>query len=1189
MRLRKIELTGFKSFADRTVLHFDEGITAVVGPNGCGKSNIIDAFRWVMGEQSAKSMRGDKMLDVIFAGSAKRKASNYAEVALSFAEVEGYLPVDYDEVLVSRRVYRSGESEYRINRNLVRMKDVQSLFLGSGIGKGAFSIFEQGKIDQIILNNPVQRRYVFEEAAGILRFKQSKKEALSKLEQTQSNLERARDIHDEVKKQMESLGKQAKAAKEYKGNKNRLELLEKAIFREKWKGLKEKVEDLSQKQQQLEEERQKVQKVYEDLEGLESSLQEEMQQSNEDYQKAREGVVQLRGEQDVVSAEERNRLDRVRDADARTEQLQKETEAIGESLKENKTNSKDASKKLEALEKLLSKEKENYQKSEGKVLNAEEEIQVFLNRQKVMQSRLVEALEASAKWELNAKQSVTRMEACLEKRQILQDKSEGLQQAMEGLSQEAVEKKKLLDQISDGIDRKKEKMDQIEEKVQALQEEVTKQTQDCKRTQENLSFVKARKEALLRLQKEMEGLSSDTQKLLKETQKKGGALFGLIQPLYELICVSKEQQGAVSAALKPYSQTLVVQTKKAKEAVLCFAQEKKLKEFSLFCLEDLKSDKKVKKSLSKARPLLEDQEQDVLMTHFLGDVYLCEDLAESFQILQLQEGIEVFVDGKWLLDRFSVLSSSSLGESNAFARQSEVVALGKELLKLEKTVERLQNSLLLKEESLSEYRAQFSEADRDIRREEMKLVEVNVSLQVALADEGKAKKSLSEAQEEMASLKKQVTQFEKAVQEAEGNLAKAKAQLSQQRQVSEQEEQNLSERQEVLERIRKETRQASDVYLQRGEEVRKLSGELKTLEIQEEDLKKSRLRLDREVESLKKLKEQTTKQEEVFRLKKKETEDKLGSLQKSCDQLKERLEKKKEGLLQVTEKMRKALEKLKRLDEKKSSLSFRCVREAAGREALESSFQERYQLSMEELFDLDLPDLDSVEIAEKETARLRRQMDQAGDINMASIEEYEQHKERYEFLNNQLNDIGGSQEDLLKIIAKLDRSSRKRLKQTFEAIRVNFKKNFSILFGGGESDLKLTESADILDAGIEIIAQPPGKQMRSISLLSGGEKCMTAMALLFAFFEVKPAPFCLLDEIDAPLDDSNIARFVNVLTQFIDDTQFVIVTHNKRTMQIADILVGVSMEEKGVSKLLSLEFHAEEEKQKEKEMLATLT
>lgn len=1183
LRLRKIELNGFKSFADRTSLVFDAEIIAVVGPNGCGKSNIIDAFRWVMGEQSAKSMRGDKMHDVIFSGASKRKAANYAQVQLTFANADTALPIDYNEVSVSRRIYRSGESEYCINRNPVRLRDIQELFLGTGIGKGAFSVFEQGKIDQIILDAPEQRRYVFEEAAGILRFKRRKKEALQKLEQTQSNIERVRDIHGEVKRQSEALSKQAREASEYRKNKERLAVLDKYILFSRWKALKRKNEEYRSMLSDILQDKSKDDAAFSEWEVQREKIKKNLFGEEGKYQESKGRISRINREEEVDAAEERLIEERRIESDEREKKLALEQKVLKGRCLEREKILASFREKREFFQEKVRKEALHLGDYEKKAAFAEEKILKLREAQKTEQDRLFQLMERANRCSNRLEDNKVRLESTQEKIQSFSEKKKGLK-FNSCLIEEKIRKNKLsVEQFSRRIDEWKSGLLEIEKEFKDISSRIRIKGEEQEEISKVISESKARHRVLTRLQEDREGFSSDTQKLLKESSRKKSELFGLLQALYELITPKEGGERSVAVVMRHYAQTLAVKTSEDRKKVLDFAKKKGLKDFSLFCMEDLREKGKPFKSAKGVRCFLDKVEKNRLTDHFFGRVSCLEGVDDFLSEKEKFLDLEVLFEDHMFMDHLSVISSFSLGEGSAFLREAEIKALSLELGERESLFERRGkdlSSLNLKKKSLEDSRFAL---DQKIRKEEMKLLEANLFLQGAMSDRDKIKEEMQEMEDQEVKEKLHFEKYVSTVKIAEGDLFSAKQEVEKCRFFSEEKDKSIGEEQKILEKLRMKYREREESFKDLREESSRISSSLNACQVQLQEWESRQKDLEKELLLAREAKDSLKKRGEEYRKKRRKREGELSEEKKFCEGIKKSLEMEKRRFESFEKKIHKYQEKARRLEGKKSDIDVKRARNLAGIESLEENILERYRMNMERVANMDMEWGRSLEEVEKELDVLRRKIERAGDVNMKSIEEYEQCKSRHEFLDRQLEDIGEAQKELLNIIAKLDRESRKAMKETLENVRINFKKNFEILFAGGEADLQLTESQDILNAGIEIIAKPPGKQMRSISLLSGGEKCMTAMALLFAIFEVKPAPFCLLDEIDAPLDDLNISRFVNVLKRFIDNTQFVIVTHNKRTMSEADVLFGVSMEEKGVSKLIALEFSKGEEASYRKE------
>ncbi|MCH9609698.1 MAG: Chromosome partition protein Smc [Chlamydiales bacterium] len=866
MRLKKLKIIGFKSFADRITIDFDGDVIGVVGPNGCGKSNIVDAFRWVMGEQSAKSLRGGKMHDVLFAGTEKRRGLNFAEVSVTLSDVGEGLATPYEEVTITRRLHRDGESEYLINRQPVRLKDVQNLFLGSGIGKNAFSIFEQGKIERIINLPPVQRRSIFDDAAGIGRFLERKKETLRKLSQVDENYMRLKDLHGEVERQTRVLKRQAEAAKNYAENKKRLVALDAAILITRLKKIEE-----GEEQQKLGE--------------LEKTLADEQK------------VFDLL-DQKVVSLK----------------------------------------KEVKALEEKAALDREQLYQAESRSKISEAEFERQKERCDELTRREGDLVEQQAK--------LATVEEKKEQIALLSSQIDALKEELDGF-RELKDERGLIEQIA--------------EYRAALKETVADEL----------------------LQE-------------KSIAKRATLLTSLL-----------------GQSLFPYNQTVVVENQKDFAFVLSYAKKRKISNFSLLSLEKVKGGKKG------------------ISAHFLGEK----------KMEETKEGD--FVDHLGVLHcHRQVLSREELLK-RVYSLEEELTAL-RELLSQRRHIE-------VKRQKL-----------------EMTLVSENFAYQRVLEER-----------------KMQQSWIKEELEEVRATL--------------------------LLTRRAIETR---------GEGTSNLSEE-------------------------------------------------LGRFQSAFGASMRKLEEGQKVLADVETNQLAARDRLKVVEKELHAKELLIAQASALKSELEHELASRHQMTLQEAPEQTVDDLQQ---AEAELKQLRSQVERAGAVNLAAIEEFKVQEERHASLDVQLKDLFASKEDLEKIILDLDQESRRLFKETFGTIRENFQRNFKLLFNGGEADLKFTESKDILEAGIEIVAKPPGKQMRSITLLSGGEKCLTALALLFSIFEVKPAPFCILDEVDAPLDDTNVERFTAMLKEYVNKTQFIVVTHNKKTMKVADILIGVSMEEKGVSKLLSLTF-----------------
>lgn len=1175
MRLKKIEIFGFKSFADKTSLEFNAGITGVVGPNGCGKSNIADAFRWVLGEQSAKSMRGNKMPDVIFAGTTHRKPLNYAEVTITLGNEEGMLPIEFAEVAVTRRLHRSGESDYFINKHPVRLKDVQSLFLDSGMGKNAFSIFEQGKIDQVINFSPLERRYIFEEAAGILRFLQRKREALRKLEDSDQNISRVKDIHQEVEKQIIVLQEQAEKARVYKENKSSLEQLEKAVFVLKWDNLSKKNQDVRTKEETQKSRHKGYQEELVQLFKKHQQSKIELNESELNLRRRNEEVFKTRSEKEIKSREKQSIQERLKEIIAKEKRWLQELETLKQKRKERELEASNAKKQQKLIEKEYEALEKNSKGQREKVSQLEAEIAKLRDAQQKTQIDLLKLVQSENQIESELKQNTVRLENAHERKVQMNERQEKLALLVTEVDVQVKEKKRLVEEISSVVDSKKEVFLALEDKLSGIQREIQSVQEDLDMAIRELTEGKARQKALLRLREEMEGFSSGSKRLLQESTNMKSSLYGKLKGLYEFFEVNAAGQSALAAVMRPYAQTLVVNTRAEFEEVVEFASKHKLKDFSLFCLENIPSESSRNETeLPKGvKPLVEHLLKGNLSQHFLKHVYIADNSELAWKFSTSLSGVETWSEEGCYIDRSRVVFYTTQSENNVFLREAELKTLEKKLEQLE--AQKVAKEALLKnlQGQKAHIQTERVELDKAIRREEMKLVEFNFGLQRANGDFEKLATESKQLSQELSSLNATIEKLTYLIEELQNRHAEAKSKGVDIHEKAAKLQKDLDERVKACKLEQHELHDREAAFQKVADENRKILHALNVLEVKELEGKQQQERLEEEIESGRELQQQIQSRTSEFEEGLVEVEKFLNEAIGNFSKIEQEVQDRKKAIESQEVTIRGIQDRLKEIETEMYQTGIQRAQTDSSRQSIENELQERYRLTIEEARVL-LGQTDrTLEQMEREIRALRQQMEAAGDINMTSIEEFDKHKSRYEFLNQQLDDLGVSKQELIEIITQLDSESRKIFKETFDVIRANFKKNFKILFNGGEADLEFTETADVLEAGIEIIAKPPGKQMRSISLLSGGEKCLTAMALLFAIFEVKPAPFCILDEIDAPLDDTNVERFVNVVKQFINRCQFIIITHNKRTMAIADVLFGVSMEERGVSKLLSIEFN----------------
>ena len=1176
MKLKKIEIIGFKSFADKTVLEFHDGVTAVVGPNGCGKSNISDAFRWVMGEQSAKSMRGNKMLDVIFAGTTNRKPLNYCEVTITLSDIQDQLPVDYEEVSVTRRLHRNGESDYLINRKPARLKDIQELLLDSGMGKNSFSMFEQGKLDQVINYTPLERRTIFEEASGIMRFLQRKKEALRKLEHTDNNLSRVQDILQEVERQIIVLEEQAEKATLYKGNKALFESLEKALFLAKWGRLRKRAENADEKQGDQNKKIQEAETVLHDLEEELKQAKDLLFEGEKKLQEQNETLYQTRSTKEIKTKERQTQQERLQEAIAKEQQWLQELGSMDDKRKIREQESEEFKEKQKESEQKLEKLNTVQQSQNEKLHAIEVEVNQLRDQQGEIQRELLSLMHLEKKCESELNQNVIRLEGNQERKKRIQERREKATSSIQEVLGSLESKKLTASETSGAVARNKEQLSELESHLQILKQQIKDKQVKLDSVLRNVTEHRARQKMLFRLREEMEGFSKGSKRILKEAANSGTTLFEKVKGLYEYISPNSGSEKALSTALRPYAQTLVVESHEDFQAVVDFAKENQLKDYSLLCLNSLKGQDS-EKSMEGIVPLLSQVAENSVSKHFLNSIFVAESLEQAWSKLQESSGIEILVKDGLFIDKRGVAFYTTTGENNAFLREAELKSLMKKVKEAEAEEESLQKDLEEDKQRQEEKLQAKTTLEKQIREVELKQVEAEFAVKRLQSDLERAQNDSQQHEKELHALDESSLQLSQAINTLKEKHSESHIEASEKQKKADSLKEELEEKVSALKVEQVGMQEKTSAYQNVAEENRRLMHQINVLDVKNQESQDHEKRLQEEIESSRQLQEQIKERFAEYDEVLASVEQRLSEVNSQNSELVAEVSKRREGITEAEEKLEGERGEIKKFEEELYEIKIQAAQLLSSREALENEFIEHYHMTLNDLDPEENQLEESIEKSERKLRSLRNQLESAGDINMTSIEEFEKHKSRYEFLSQQMDDLNEAKNELIQIITQLDTESRKIFMETFEQIRSNFRKNFGVLFHGGEADLEFTEAEDVLEAGIEIIAKPPGKQMRSINLLSGGEKCLTAVALMFAIFEVKPAPFCILDEIDAPLDDTNVQRFVNVVKQFVDRCQFIIITHNKGTMEIADILFGVSMQEKGVSKLLAIELSEESE------------
>jgi chromosome segregation protein len=1181
MFLKRLELVGFKSFADRTELEFVPGITAVVGPNGSGKSNISDSIRWVLGEQSAKSLRGSKMEDIIFAGSDMRKAVNYGEVSLTLDNMERSLPLDYSEVTVTRRVYRNAESEYYINKQSCRLKDITELFMDTGLGKEAYSIIGQGRIEEILSTKSEDRRGVFEEAAGIVKYKSRKREAERKLNDTEQNLLRISDLVGELEEQFKPLEEQAEKAKLYKQIKEDLKHKEISLYvyqigqiHSQWEEVKQQVDKLSSEQLKLsadvnsreadiEQRRWESKRIEEELEALQAKL---LQVSEETEKKE--------GYREVLKERAKNQQQNEASFSSALETLNERKRERENQLNGALEQLNEINDRLQILQQELKIEEEKLMGvSAGSTSEKEEQLKAdlleLLNRMASARNDL-RHLEQTKE---SHRHRIDRMSAenakWLEQQQEIELKAEQVEQASIQMKQE----------IGDVLERYQKQSQQLKDKQQ-LHNEVQQTLRKC---QQKLDALVSRRDTINELQNDFDGYFHGVREILKARDQAAPGIKGIHGAVAEVIKVPQRFEVAVETALGGALQHIIVENESCGRQAIQFLKQRQSGRATFLPLDiihgrtiaphDLKKINSYNGFVGLGSELVHfDSKYRNIIESLLGHVVFADALEDANRIAQAS-GYRyrvVTLDGDVVNPGGSMTGGSQQKKgANLLGRQRQIEQLNEDIVSTEKALTDLNGHFnkLMKEisefeemlEKSREYGEQcrIKEQQYGAQAEQIQLQRKNVTDRLALYYQEKKT-------------------YETEIEQADRRTETTKQSLV----LMESEEKEIHEKIRLIEQSRKDNESAREEMNHNLTELKikaaKTSQEKESLSAQVERMKEEYSHIGHEFSTTQQKMESLNQDMNSNLYEEESIATELEQLHRSKLECSQSIEFKRAERYQFTKSMeteeqaiRELRQHLRKTEESLHNAEVKVNRFDVELDNLLKKLADDYELSYELAKErYDQPD--NVSEVQQQVRQLKQKIALLGDVNVGAIEEFTRLNERLQFLTEQRDDLLQAKATLYKVIREMNEEMSKRFITTFEAIRHHFSSVFAQLFGGGRANLILSDPENVLDTGIDIVAQPPGKKLQNLALLSGGERALTAIALLFAILMVKPVPFCVLDEVEAALDESNVYRFAHYLREFSGNTQFIVVTHRKGTMEGADVLYGVTMEESGVSKLVSV-------------------
>jgi len=1201
LNFRKLEVTGFKSFADKIEIVFEPGTTAIVGPNGCGKSNICDAIKWALGEQSAKSLRCEKMEDIIFNGGSARRPLGMAQVALTVTNSNGSLSSDYSEVEVGRRLFRSGESEYQMNRNRCLLKDIHELFMDTGLGVNSYSLMEQGHIDLILNSNPNDRRLILEEAAGITKFRHRKRTSLRKLEATEQNLLRVNDILYELKRQVGSLKRQASKARRYqnyhaelKELDTRLSLLRYGSLAMELKGIEDKLTGsgdeansisaaMTKLEAELEARRLEITETEEkltDLRTRERKVQGAIEETESRIAVLKERRANLQQRQKQAAGEVTKLQEQLRDSDKQVSAIEIEKGKLSESISSQENELKLAQERADMLSASVKCAEKDAEELKAQTID-------ILNR------------KAKAQNELSATDSrleylATRLDRLIsESRRFNAEKSQ-LKTGLAKLQEE-------VDARENEIKELKSEQEKVNSAIQRLQSTIATMDKNVRETERERGTKASRLQSLQELQEAYEGYNAGVKAILGKSSSLGG-VCGVIA---EVVSTEPRYEMAIEASLGNSVQGVITETVEDARAAVQYLKERKGGRATLLPMDIIskRADDAGKASalpdgaLAVASQVVSsDDKYSPVVKCLLGNTLIVEDLAAAIKLIKTAHDHTRYatLDGQVVSYTGAITGGTGSEGAGLLRRSREIGDLKKEVAELGDRLAKMTKERDGVAAEISSFQSEKEKISSDLQRKQISHTSAQKDLSQCKQRLERLDKEISVVESECNTLERDIVTLEenkKRLAEDASKLEKQSAEIDKKIGALQAELRSKTQQRDAV------AQQCTNIKIQlasKKQQERGLAEKLKSL-------KQGRDRLAQtlssrqtsassdgaaEKEMVGEISAQSKRLEELFR-------GRTG-IEGDIAKLETQRQKAQTDVVQGEAELREHRRSLDQLSQGKYQLEVAKTQLQMNINSLISKMRERYGVSIEEMKNQINGNADQEQDSESEDAdeiamltedelmgridELRERMDKMGSVNLTAVDEYNRQQERYDLLTAQKDDLLKAKESLYGIIQKISRESRERLRSTFDSVNFSFQELFKKLFGGGHAELVLTgDGNDVLESGVDIVARPPGKKPQAISMLSSGERSLTAIAILFSLFEIRPSPFCVLDEVDAALDDANVGRFTNMVKEFSKETQFIIITHNKRTMEIADILYGVTMEEAGVSKLVSLRMNNDNE------------
>ena len=1180
MKIKKISIHGFKSFVDKVILTFPAGTSGIIGPNGCGKSNIVDAIRWVLGEQNARHLRGKHMEDVIFNGSESRKPLGMAEVVLTFSNEDGLASArfaNFSEIEISRRLYRSGESEYYINKVQSRLRDIVDLFTDTGIGTRAYSIIEQGQVGWLINAKAEERRAIFEEAAGINKFKHKKDAALRRLESTRENLTRVNDIISEVKRQLNSLNRQAKKAERYKALREELKSLELTLSSLEFTKMREALSNVAKRLEVVKDEEVAAGTLIAAKEELSEELKVEHLGLENEYKSIRERLFEC--ERSIQTQEQSRAL-----AAMRIEELKRAEERLRLEIDEISRGREGASMEIEALKGSLTELTSLIETDSSRLSESSRELETVSSelraKEDAQRSLKAESFKISSRFSdiRNAISNCLRDEEFLRAREA-KAKTE-IDAADRALATKEEPLRALRENLAGAGGRKEAlqaELDGVRQTLEALEKDRSEKAREISRTKDEYSKASAMLATLEGMEKNFESLKGGAKAIMQRQGTTG--IFGLIADCIE---TNPGFERAVETVLSDKLQYVLVESHREGVDAIEYLKAKGAGRASFVPVNEARPAVSPVPAqggvLPGVRELVREirikEGYDSIVTCLLGDVFIADNLETALAAWKESGGYRTFVtaegeiiDGQGVMTGGSAVSGTGIlqrrGEIKKIRANAETLAL--QIAGLEQELKSLDEKILSEKASIDGLRDRLHKSEiekvnlsSELKRQEDETERLRRTRDSFTADIADAEKKLYETVNKKAAFSQEREGLEgeqsgidakiAAIGEEAGGLGRKKEEISA---VVTEARVKLASSRERLDSLKREVASKERTIEDSGRRI-----EAKTAEI---------ARGGQEIAS---------REDAAAAIK-----EQLETLLSQIDGIKKEEITKNEALDALTSQIKTIEHELKEVKAKyseaqelKGELTIEMREMELAIKGLNERMQEKYSTFLQEYRPVEGEAIPDIETLEEKREELREKISAIGEVSLSALEEYNDLERRHQFLLDQQADLTKSVDALHTAIQRINRTTREKFRKTFDEINAKFQETFPRFFSGGRAELRLTEESDILEAGVEIAAQPPGKRLQNITLLSGGEKALTATALIFAIFLIKPSPFCLLDEVDAPLDDANIDRFNMFVRDMSKISQFLLITHNKKTMEMADALYGITMQEPGVSKMITLKF-----------------